>query len=140
MPSFSSSRTYTSRPVIITQLMLVISLYLEEWTCTTRTANLFHWKKNRSCHVRSRDDWDDVAQLTSDVKRRKLSGSYTKIKAYFFLGSARIFLGFGSTKKIRLDSAQLFCGSAFAAPASAYTSKLGCHEHDIHVSPCTSDL
>jgi len=25
--------------------MLVISLYLEEWTCTTRTANLFHWKK-----------------------------------------------------------------------------------------------
>jgi len=21
------------------------SLYLEEWTCTTITANLFHWKK-----------------------------------------------------------------------------------------------
>ena len=38
-------------------------------------------------------------KVTSDVKRRKLSGSYTKIKAYFFLGSARIFLGFGSTKK-----------------------------------------
>jgi len=25
--------------------MLVISLYLEQWTCTTRTANLFQWKK-----------------------------------------------------------------------------------------------
>jgi len=25
--------------------MLVISLYLEEWMCTTRTANLFYWKK-----------------------------------------------------------------------------------------------
>jgi len=45
IPNFSSSRTYTSRPVIITQLMLVISLYLEQWTCTTRTANLFYWKK-----------------------------------------------------------------------------------------------
>ena len=29
-------------------------------------------------------------KVTSDVKRRKLSGSYTKIKAYFFLGSARL--------------------------------------------------
>ena len=38
------------------------------------------------------------------------------------LDSARIFLGFGSTK-IRLDSAQLFYGSAFAASASAYRSK-----------------
>jgi len=46
----------------------------------------------------------------------------TQIIAYFFLGSARIFVGFGSTK-IRLDSAQLFYGSAFAAPASAYRSK-----------------
>jgi len=45
MPNFSSSRTYTSRHVTITQLMLVISLYLGEWTCTTRTAILFHWKK-----------------------------------------------------------------------------------------------
>jgi len=48
-----------------------------------------------------------------------------KITAYFFLGSARIFLGFGSTK-ILLDSAQLFYGSAFAAPASAYRSTRMC--------------
>jgi len=45
----------------------------------------------------------------------------TQIIAQFFLGSARIFLGFGSTK-IRLYSAKLFYGSAFAAPASAYRS------------------
>ena len=58
-------------------------------------------------------------KVTSDVKHRKLSGSYTKIKTFFsWLGSTRIFIGFGSTK-IRLDSAQLF---AFAAPASAYKS------------------
>jgi len=40
-----------------------------------------------------------------------------KIIAYFFLGSARL----GSDIS-RLDSAQLFYGSAFAAPASAYRS------------------
>jgi len=28
-----------------TQLMFLISLYLEQWTCTTRTANLFYLKK-----------------------------------------------------------------------------------------------
>ena len=30
-------------------------------------------------------------QVTSDVKRRKLSGSYTKIKTYFFLARLGYF-------------------------------------------------
>ena len=44
---------------------------------------------------------------------------------FSWLGSTRMFLGFGSTK-IRLDSAQLFYGSAFAAPAPAYRSSAAC--------------
>jgi len=79
-------------------------------------------------------------QVTSDVKRRKLSGSYTKIKAYFFLGSARIFLGFGSTKKsasTRLNYfvAQLLrlrlTGLSWAVTSTIYTC------HPVHLT-CSS--
>ena len=66
-------------------------------------------------------------KVTSDVKYRKLSGSYTKIKTFFsWLGSTRIFIGFGSTK-IRLDSAQLLrlrlTGLSWVVTSTIYT----CH-------------
>ena len=68
--------------------------------------SIYYWQKLAySCHVRTRDDWDDVA----------------KIIAQFFLGSARLgyFLASAQQKSGSTRLNYFNYGSASAASASA---------------------